>query len=119
VPLFRDEPGQAGRCATCGPSEATPLPDDPQADEIAKKMIATLIGLADGRNSMLSKSGIPWERHAAMMAAWRAAGSPKRTDSGWDAWCVTRDELRLRLGSQRAFRPPTSSPQDSVQRRPR
>ncbi len=97
VPLFRDELGREARCDACGPSEASHAPD-PNA-ELGQKMLAVLTGLADGRNAMSSKSGIPWERHSVITRAWRASGSPKRSDPGWDAWGV--DESSFGVSSAR------------------
>lgn len=73
-------------------------------------MLATLTGVADGAQAMKVKAGVPSERFSAIQAAWRAAGSPKRSDPGWGAWVMERDSLRGRLGSKRAFGPPTSGP---------
>jgi hypothetical protein len=106
VPLYRDKPGQEDRCDACGPSEAASTPK--ADDEFGQRLLAVLTGLGDGTRAMKTKSGVPWERFSIIRAAWRAAGSPKRTDSGWQAWVLERDRLRRQLGSKRAFGPPTS-----------
>lgn len=98
VPLFRDEPGQEGRCEACGPSESVSEP----SPEMVAKFTAVLIGLATGREEMRAKSGVAWDRFSVMTTAWRAAGSPRRGDPGWNAWLGVRNELRLQLGSKRA-----------------
>jgi len=104
VPLFRDEPGQEDRCDSCGPSEAVTVPN--RNDELGQKMLAVFTGLAEGRNAMKTKSGVPWDRFSVIQAAWRAAGSPHRGDPSWNAWEWEREELRRQLGSKRAFGQP-------------
>jgi hypothetical protein len=111
VPLFRDEPGREDRCDSCGPSESVRAPN--ANDEFGRKILAVLTGLATGRDEMKAKSGVAWERFSVITAAWRAAGSPKRGDPGWNAWIGVRNQLRLQLGSKRAFGPPVPSEPDS------
>ncbi len=98
VPLFRDEPGQEDRCDACGPSESVSEPNP----EMVAKFAAVLTGLASGRDQMKAKSDVAWDRFSLVTAAWRAAGSPKRGEPGWNAWLGVRNDLRLQLGSKRA-----------------
>ena len=93
------------RCDSCGPSEAVSEPNP----EFVAKFAAVLAGLATGRDEMKAKSGVAWERFSVITAAWRAAGSPKRSDPGWNSWLGVRNQLRFQLGSKRAFGPPTST----------
>lgn len=84
-------------CALCGASRATPEQVQ-TAREAARRMGA---GLKQGRDEMRARSGVAYDRHKIITAAWIAAGRPRRGDPDWYDWLGVKYQLRRSLGLER------------------